>query len=46
MEDEERSKGIQNFEVLDFLVLEFGMDHIENIKVKDLKVLICYYSGS
>ena len=28
------------------LVLLFGMDHINNLKVKDLRVLLCYHFGS
>ena len=28
------------------LVFAFGMDNTKNLKVKDLKVIICYYLGS
>ena len=27
-------------------VLEFGMDHINNLKVKNLRVILCYHFGS
>ena len=27
-------------------VLAFGMDHINNLKVKDLRVILCYHFGS
>ena len=27
-------------------VLTFGMDHINNLKVKELRVLLCYHFGS
>ena len=27
-------------------VLSFGMDHINNLKVKDLRVHLCYHFGS
>ena len=44
--DEERLKGIDDCEVLFCSVLSFGMDHINNIKVKDIRVLLCYHFGS
>ena len=27
-------------------VLSFGMDHINNLKVKGLRLIICYHFGS
>ena len=39
-------KGIDTCEVLVRSVLEFGMDYINNLKVKDLRVLLCYQFGS
>ena len=45
-EDDKRSYGIQTCEVLINSVLEFGMDHIKNLKVKDLRGVIHYHFGS
>ena len=45
-EDEKRLKGLDNFEVFVCLVLAFGMDHINNLKVKDLRVMLRYHLGS
>ena len=45
-DDDERLKGLDNCEVLVRSVLAFGMDHINNLKVKDLRVLLCYDFGS
>ena len=42
----ERLKGIGNGKVLVCLVLAFGIDHINNLKAKDLRVLLCYKFGS
>ena len=36
-------EGIQNCTVLDNLIFVFVMDHINKLKVKYLKVLICFY---
>ena len=44
--DDERLKGIETCEVLVNSVLEFGMDNINNLKVKDLRVVLCYHFGS
>ena len=41
-----RLKDLDTFEVLVHLVSAFGMDHINNLKVKDLRVLLCYHFGS
>ena len=41
-----RLKVIDIFEVLVRLVLEFGMYHINNLKVKELRVLLHYNFGS
>ena len=45
-EDDYILEGIETREVLVCLVLLFGMDHINNLKAKDLRVLLChhYYS--
>ena len=45
-EDYERSKVLDTCKVLVCLILGFDIDHINNLKVKDLRVLICYHSGS
>ena len=45
-DDNERLKGLETYEFLVRSVLEFGMDHINNLKVKDLRVLLCYHFGS
>ena len=42
-EDNEMLEGIQNCTVLDNLIFVFVMDHINKLKVKYLKVLICFY---
>ena len=44
--DDERLKFLDTCEVLVRLVLAFGMDHINNLKVKELRVLLCYHLGS
>ena len=45
-DDEERLKGLETHEVLVCSVLAFFMDHINNLKLKDLRVLLCYHFGS
>ena len=45
-DDDERLKGIETCEVLVCSVLEFGTDHINNLKVKDLRVLLHYHFGT
>ena len=45
-DDDGRLKVIETFKVLVCSVLAFGMDHINNLKVKDLRVIICYHFGS
>ena len=44
--DDKRLKGLETCEVWFCSVLAFGMDHINNLKVKDLRVLLCYQFGS
>ena len=44
--DGDRLKGIETCEVFVFSVLASGVYHINNIKVKDIRVLLCYQSGS
>ena len=36
-EDEESPKGLQTDEVLVCSILEFNVDHIKNLKLKDIK---------
>ena len=38
-EEYERLKGIETYEVLVSTVLEFVMDHMNNLKVKELRVI-------
>ena len=45
-DDDDRLKGIETFEILVCLVLAFGMDHINKLKVKDLRLLFRYNFGS
>ena len=45
-DDDERLKGLETCEVLVHSVLAFGMDHINKLNVKDLRVLLCYHFGS
>ena len=41
-EDGERLKVLDTCEVLVCLVLAFGIDHINNVIVNELRVLFCY----
>ena len=45
-DDDERLKSLETCEVLVCSVLKFGMDHINYLKWKDLRVLLCYHFGS
>ena len=45
-DDNERLKIVETCEVLVLLVLAFGMDHINDLKVTDLRVLLHYHFGS
>ena len=45
-DDDERLKGLDTCEVLVCSVLAFGMDRINNLKVKDLRVILRYHFGS
>ena len=45
-EDDDRLRDIKNGEVLVCSVLEFVMDHINNLKVKEPRVLIRCHFGS
>ena len=44
-DDDQKLKGIKTCSVLVSSVLEFDMDHINNFKVKGIKVFLCYNSG-
>ena len=46
MKDKERLKSIDTKEDFVHSVLEFGIDHINNLKLKELRVLLCYHFGS
>ena len=41
-DDGDRLKGLETCEVLVCSVLAFGMDHINKLRVKDLRVLLRY----
>ena len=45
-DDYQRLKSIETCEFLVRSVLAFGMDHINNLKLKDLRVLLCCHFGS
>ena len=45
-DDDERLKGLETCEVLVRSALEFVIDHINNLKVKDSRVILCYHFGS
>ena len=45
-DDDKKLKGLETCEVLVRSVLVFSMDHINNLKVKDLRVIFCYHFGS
>ena len=45
-ENEEILRGLESCEALVSSVLTIGMDHINNLKVKELRVLLCYHFGS
>ena len=45
-DDDERLKVLDTCEFFVRSVLEFGMDYINNLKVKDIRVLLCYHFGS
>ena len=46
MEDENFLKGLDTFDVLVCLVLVFGINQINKLKLKKLRVLLCYHFGS
>ena len=46
MENEDKLRGLESCEALVCSVLIFGMDHINNIKFKELRVLLHYHFGS
>ena len=45
-EYQERSEGLHTCTVLFGLVLAYDMDHFKNLKLKDLKVILCYHFQS
>ena len=45
-DDDKRLKGLETCEVSIRSFLGFGMDHINNLKVKYLRVLLHYHFGS
>ena len=45
-EHEDKLRGLESCETLVCSVLTFGIDHINNLKVKDLWELLCYHFGS
>ena len=45
-DDGESLEGLNTCEVLLHSVLTFGIDHINNLKVKDLRVILHYHFGS
>ena len=45
-ENEDRLRGLDSCEALVCYVFIFGMDNINNLKVKELRVIIHYHFGS
>ena len=45
-DDDESLTGLETCEVVVHSVLAFGMDHTNNLKVKDIRVLLRYHFGS
>ena len=45
-ENEDKLRGLESCEALFRSVLTFGMDHINTLKVKELRVLLHYHFGS
>ena len=45
-DDKYSSKGLETCEVLVCSVLASGMNHINNLKVKDIRVLILYHCST
>ena len=45
-ENEYMFRGLESCEALVRFVLTYGMDHINNLKVKELRVLLRYHFGS
>ena len=43
---EDRLRGLESCEALVFSILTFGIYHINNLKSKELQVLLCYHFGS
>ena len=46
MENKDRLRGLESFEALVPSILTIGMDHVNNLKVKELQVLLRYHFGS
>ena len=45
-DNEEKLRGLESCEALVRSVLTFGMDHINTLKVKEIRVLLRYHFGS
>ena len=45
-ENKNKLRGLERYEALVCSVLTFGMDHINTLKVKELRVLLRYHFGS
>ena len=45
MENEDRLRGLESCEALVRSVLTFGMYHINNLKLKELQMILCYQFG-
>ena len=45
-DDDESFKGLETCEFLVYSVLAFGMDHINKLKMKELRLIFCYHFGS
>ena len=45
-EDDERLKGLDTCKILVWYILSFGIDHINTLKVKEIRVLFQYHFGS
>ena len=44
--NEDRLRGLESCEALVHSILTIGMDYINNLKMKDIRVIICYHFRS